>query len=530
MKDTPYTQNMDPYAENTDTTGIDSSDYIVGGQVNKCIPAKWWNTLFGSLVRRVRQSRSDFNAIYQEFLNILNEAGITPDETESAQLLQALKDIRDNQPLATHNSPGYVKSAGGKVNVSVNPSTGIMTANGVGSLANSTSGITTNPSVTDIISALTFLSSNILGRQLVIPVKPENWQIAEGDYHVYETNTDASQQSLIITATKGTSYFFETTLQPGWYRFVIWGGSGGAGASGGRARGYYSGSAIGGSSSGVVTGNNGKSGSAGNQTYPFYVDMYLPVATKIFGCLGGGGTSGSTGRGANSSGTGWDGNTGYGGAATTINTTRYRQLASRLPMFIQGLAGGTGSAPQTQAFTITDSGFSGSGTMYCGGGGGGGGNGGGTFIRVGKVPLFCSGFPGGNGGGRDSANYSVNVGGGTSVTPRSYPGATGGDGGDGYSSAIRAPLAWSWRFGSVVTNYPGIEGPEPLPAGESGRHWTYAIDARDYLSPGMRMGTITKTGNTANVSAGDADCNFNISYSLTDGFPGGIAIFRGANV
>lgn len=529
MKDTPYTQNMDPYAENTDTTGIDSSDYIVGGQVNKCIPAKWWNTLFGSLVRRARQSRSDFNAIYQEFLNVLSEAGITPDETESAQLLQALKDIRDNQPLATHNSPGYVKSAGGKVNVSVNPSTGIMTANGVGSLANSTSGITTNPSVTDIISALTFLSNNILGRQLVIPVKPENWQIAEGDYHVYETNTDASQQSLIIIATKGTSYFFETTLQPGWYRFVIWGGSGGKGGSGGNARGYYTGSSIGGGLSGRQDGNSGKSGSDGDQTYPFYVDMYLPIETNITGCLGGGGNTGSTGLSPNSSGTGWGSGSGAGGAATVINEARYKIIASRFPMFIQGLAGASGSAGQTQSFSFSTSGASGSGTMYCGGGGGGGGNGGGTFIRVGKVPLFCCGFPGGAGGGRDSGTYIQPT--SVTYTPRTYPGATGGAGGDGYSSAIRAPLVWSRRFGAIVTNYPGIEGPEPLPDVDgNGRHWVYTIDARDYLSPGMRMGTITKASNTVSISAGGADCNFTSSYSLTDGFPGGIAIFRGANI
>ena len=528
MKDTPYTQNMDPYAENTDTTGIDSSDYIIGGQVNKCIPAKWWNTLFGSLVRRARQSRSDFNAIYQEFLNTLSEAGITPDETESDQLLQALEAIRDAQPIATHNSPGYVKSAGGKVNVSVNPSTGIMTANGVGSLANSTSGITTNPSVTDIISALTFLSNNILGRQLVIPVKPENWQIADGDFHVYETNMDISQQSLIITAIRGTSYFFDTTLQPGWYRFVIWGGSGGAGGAGGNTKGSYTGSSMGGSLSGQLNGNSGNAGGAGGQTQPFYVDMYLPIATKIFGCLGGGGTAGSTGKGANNGGTGWNSNTGAGGAATIINTLRYSQLASRFPMFIQGLAGTSGSEAQTQTATISGSSWNANATMYCGGGGGGGGNGGGTFIRVGRVPLFCCGFYGGDGGGRSSGTIpQVNY---TSWSPSTYPGATGGSGGDGFSSAIRAPLTWSWHFGSIVTDHPGIEGPEPLPDDGDGHHWTYRIDARDYLSPGMRRGTITKTGNTASISAGGANCNFSTSYSLTDGFPGGIAIFRGANV
>ena len=537
MRNTPYTQNMDPYAENTDTTGIDSSDYIIGAQINKCIPAKWWNTLFGSLIRRVRQSRNDFNVIYQEFLSVLNEAGITPDEEESDQLLQALKDIRDAQPIALSDALGFVRSAGGKVNVSVNPSTGEMTAVGVGDIFSSISGITTNPSVQDIISALTFLSNNILGRQLVIPTKPENWQIADGDYWIHNSGGSGVHQNepLIILATKGKSYSFDVTLQPGWYRFAIWGGSGGKGGSGGYTRGYYSYSTPGGSGTGSTGAVNGNAGAAGTQTKPFFTDMYLPVETKINGLVGGGGNSGSTGKGANSSGAGWNSDTGAGGAATTVDADSYEYMATRMPAFIQGLAGQAGGANSELEFSFYESSVSGSGTLRCGGGGGGGGNGGGTFIRVGRTPLFCCGFPGGNGGGHSGGRISsllASFGSGSSITatPANYPSVTGGTGGNGYSAAIRAPLVWSTGFSRVVTNNPGIEGPEPLPDNGSGSHWSYQTDIREYVSPGLREGTITKTGSTASISVGGANYSFNTSYSLTDGFPGGMAIFRGVNV
>lgn len=417
MKDTPYTQNMAAYAENTDTTGIDTSDYSIGAQVNKCIPAKWWNTLFGDLVRRVRQSHSDFNAIYQEFLNVLSEAGIEPDEEESNQLLQALEALRDAQPLATHNSPGYVKSAGGKVNVSVNPSTGIMTANGVGSLNDSVSGIASNPSVTTIISALTYLSNNISGQQLVIPPKPEHWTIGTGTKDGTITNA-----WLVAIGEVGTSVYHEFIVPAGWHKICIWGGTGGQGGTGGRAMMNGSGSSQGGSISVTPEYKYGSVGSRGVAGNTSVLDVYFPTETKLQIMCGGGGRRGNNGGSpyVNASGSISSGSIAAASAVAKVNFSNsdFYKIASRLPTFLRPVASAGGSTGQSGL----QGGASGSNwgvTFYgaTGGGGGAGGIGGCTMVKFGKSIMACTGGSGGAGGssatGKLPSNWSNSGGGST---------------------------------------------------------------------------------------------------------------------
>ena len=327
MKGTQYTQLMDPYAtENAGLSSISSSNYNIGAQVNSCIPAGWWDFLFNNLVTRARQSYNDINVLYTEILNVLSAAGVTPSEADSTQLVQSLKTLFNAVPIATHNAVGKVKSSSGKGNVSVDSQTGIMTANGVGSMGDSTSGINSNPSVTDIISALGYLSRSMGGHQIAIPAKPENWQLDTTTYG-YLPNSNESNPSTnsyyefgdnpsmyeafpkgpygvpvtggnVCIATRGGVRMYRTELTPGWYRICIWGGTGGKGGnSGGQPKGSYSGSSVGGSISGTiaVSGYSANAGYDGYAGVAGYIDLYFPKATKITGILGYGGNAGQNG-------------------------------------------------------------------------------------------------------------------------------------------------------------------------------------------------------------------------------------------
>lgn len=578
MKGTQYTQLMDPYAtENAGLSPISTSNYNIGAQVNSCIPAGWWDFLFNNLVTRARQSYNDINVLYTEILNVLSAAGVTPSEADSTQLVQSLGTLFNAVPIATHNAVGKVKSSSGKGNVSVDSQTGIMTANGVGAMGDSTSGINSNPSVTNIISALSYLSRSMGGHQIAIPAKPENWQINDTEYGYFPSSNESTPSSNIalyrfeddpdgtypilwnavygvsvtggnvLLAVRGGVRMFCTVLNPGWYRICIWGGSGGKGGnSGGQPKGSYSGSSIGGSISGYIT-VSGYSANAGEDGYAGaagYIDLYFPKATKITGILGYGGNAGQNGGTPSTGGYGSPyvasgGSVGslsvkaayYAPAVQGFNVNwitkdAWHNMATRDPSFIKGTAGTSGSASGSIPVSETGSSYNYSGNCYYNGGGGGGANGGGTFIRVGDIPLFCHGGVGGDGAGHASKSFTLSVGGGTSRT-YTIPATTGGDAAVNYEGSIRAPLAMSSGFNSLVTDHPGL-----MDGTEEWRNYVIRSAPRYYMSPCLKEALISISSGTATIAAGGATTTISApsGTSKTNGFPGGIAIFRGANV
>lgn len=555
MKNTPYTQNMDPYAENTDTTGIDSSDYLIGAQINKCIPAKWWNTLFGSLIRRVRQSRNDFNVIYQEFLNVLNEAGITPDEEESDQLLQALEALRDAQPIALSDALGFVRSAGGKTNVSVNPSTGEMTAVGVGDIFSSVSGITSNPSVQDIISALTFLSVNISGRQLVIPPKPETWA---PDTCTLDGVTGITA---FVVGEVGTSKYHELEVSAGWHKICIWGGTGGYGGTGGRAMVNGSGSSIG---STVSVAPEYKYGSAGTKGLPgntSVLDVYFPVAMKLQVMCGGGGRRGNDGTSPyQTTSSSYTGSIAAVSAVSKVNfsDTDFRKIATRLPTFLRPIASGGGTAG-VAGLTGGVNGSSVTINLYgcTGGGGGAGGIGGCTMVKFGKSIMACTGGSGGAGGTSGSGKLPTsNTISGVTITQITFNGIRG-------SSLAEATFEANARL-------PMMQQRLPHPYATFGECWCtpdstpeQLYNANDNPITGDNLVTpiklvLSTSGSTHTISLAQPVRNANghivsdgadhtayelsydvtttnvyswsnSNYSITNGLPGGILVLKGDN-
>lgn len=569
MKGTQYTQLMDPYAtENAGLSPISTSNYNIGAQVNSCIPAGWWDFLFNNLVTRARQSYSDINVLYTEILNVLSAAGVTPSEADSTQLVQSLKTLFNGVPIATHNAVGRVKSSSGKGNVSVDSQTGVMTANGVGAMGSSTSGINSNPSVTDIISALAYLSHSMGGHQIAIPAKPENWQVVDDGYMYYpssvESNpstTDTIEGGIAVSgdnkclAVRGGARWFSSYMSnPGWYRIVIWGGAGGTGGSSGDLGGKVTGSSLGGSISGTwdpseypyTTGHKYTSvaGEPGGGVAIGYIDLYLPLAnTRISGLLGGGGNAGGSGGYVTTNTGNYSGSiTASGGAAVATSIKQYEliypsgaawvtrdiytSMASRLPSFIKGTAGTAGSTRTSGTFSDSTSGAGATCEWYCGGGGGGGSNGGGTFIRVGNVPLYCCGTSGGKGGSHGQFRTSSRIVSTNDSWNIYIPASTGGSAASNYEGSIRTPLATALGFSSLMTNHPGVWD------GSDTGNYIYRRMPSEYISPCMKTGSITISGSTATIDAGGATTTVSVpsGTTLTNGFPGGIAIFRGANI
>lgn len=548
MKGTQYTQLMDPYAtENAGLSPISTSNYNIGAQVNSCIPAGWWDFLFNNLVTRARQSYNDINVLYSEILNVLSAAGVTPDETVTNQLSASLTAILDAKPLATQNVLGKVKSSGGRSFVSVG-SDGTMTANGVGSItSDSNSGITLNPSVVDIVSALNFLTTNISGHEIAIPPKPEAWEIetadmTTGDFPVARGTTGDA----VFSARRGTSSYMDLTVPAGWHRICIWGGSGGRGGGCGSASWYGRIGAYGGSSS-----DNGGSlqsytaGDAGGAGRTIMLDLYLPTATMFKVLAGGGGNAGGAGGSGNVSSSG-DVSSSSGGSAgiratpVSVPNTTFYKIGTRIPSFLtpvtvgsNGVSGGKGSMSASGSYVSF------TGAYAYGGTGGSGGCGGGTMVKFGATVLCASGGDGGAGAGRSSKSGTVYpLGSGYGGSNYSIPSGSGGARGSvQYAAQVRLPFV----LGSSARTY--FFSPIGVPVLQ-GSYPDSFVTLRSLVNEDFKVEVLSSETCTLSfkeiiyTEQGQVDSiTFTPAYSWTvqsgvneaDGLGGGIAIFKGAN-
>lgn len=548
MKGTQYTQLMDPYAtENAGLSPISSSNYNIGAQVNSCIPAGWWDFLFNNLVTRARQSYSDINVLYSEILNVLSAAGVTPDESDTSQLSASLTALLNAKPLATQNILGKVKSSGGRSFVSVG-SDGTMTANGVGSItSDSNSGITLNPSVTDIISALNFLTTNISGHEIAIPPKPEAWEIetanmTNGGYPIGIGSTGDA----VFSAYRGTSSYQDLTVPAGWHRICIWGGSGGQGGGCGSASYYGRTQSYGGSESRAGgTLQNYTAGELGTAGRTIMLDLYLPTATMFKVLAGGGGNAGGNG-GSGSPGSSGDlgdasgGSAGYRAAAVSVPATTFYGIGTRIPSFLTPVTvGGNGVSGGRGSLSTGGSYVSYTGAYAYGGTGGSGGCGGGTMVKFGATVLCASGGDGGAGADRSSKSGTLYpLGSGYGGTNYSIPSGSGGArGAVQYAAQVRLPFV----LGSSARTY--FFSPIGVPV-LLGSYPGNAIMARNLVDEDFKVEVLTNGTctlsfkETTYTEQGQVDSvTYTPAYSWTvqagvtekNGLGGGIAIFKGAN-
>lgn len=91
-------ETITPYAPEAQTTQEpQGADYIQGVKVGRTIPAKWWNWLFNAGTKRLAQAKNDAQDMLTEMQNVVTDAGITLDGSDSTQLRQAVISEADKQ-------------------------------------------------------------------------------------------------------------------------------------------------------------------------------------------------------------------------------------------------------------------------------------------------------------------------------------------------------------------------------------------------------------------------------------------------
>ena len=113
------------------------------------LPAAWWNCMWYDTNRAVNCARYGLTSIIQEINSVLAAAGKQVDQCCVNQLYESIETIR--QTIGNSICAGAVKSSSASGQISINGTTGIMTANGVGNAALLT---TSSHTVTNAINEL----------------------------------------------------------------------------------------------------------------------------------------------------------------------------------------------------------------------------------------------------------------------------------------------------------------------------------------------------------------------------------------
>lgn len=91
-------ETITPYASDAQTTQEpQGTDYTQGVKVGRTVPAKWWNWLFNAGTKRLAQSKNDAQDMLTEMQNVVTDAGIALDGSDSTQLSQAVTAKADKQ-------------------------------------------------------------------------------------------------------------------------------------------------------------------------------------------------------------------------------------------------------------------------------------------------------------------------------------------------------------------------------------------------------------------------------------------------
>lgn len=145
------------------------------------LPAQWWNYYWNLITVNYSRVASYTMSLGNEIVNLLQAANMEPSEDTQNQVLQAVRYI--SRIIATADVAGAVKSSQASGKVSVDPTTGIMTANGMGDTANLNTDLKTTlvAAINEVLTKLgqqdTSLRNYIDEKQLKIrigaPTKPQ---------------------------------------------------------------------------------------------------------------------------------------------------------------------------------------------------------------------------------------------------------------------------------------------------------------------------------------------------------------------
>lgn len=161
-------------------TPIPAKDQPTEEDINKGVspldplPAQWWNYYWNIITTNYSKVASYTMSLGNEIVNLLKAANMKPSATTQDQVLQAVRYL--SRVIATTDVPGAVKSSSASGNVSVNPTTGIMTANGMGDTANLNTSLKTtlvdaiNEVITKLSQQNTDLRNYIDEKQLKIRI------------------------------------------------------------------------------------------------------------------------------------------------------------------------------------------------------------------------------------------------------------------------------------------------------------------------------------------------------------------------
>ncbi len=121
------------------------------------LPAAWWNWFWHEITLNEGRTVEMLDSIFAELTKLLRDAGINTNNPEVLnQVSLAVQTIA--KWIATEERPGAVVSSSAKGKVSVDVETGVMTANGLGDVADLNEGIllrnTTVEAINDVLAQL----------------------------------------------------------------------------------------------------------------------------------------------------------------------------------------------------------------------------------------------------------------------------------------------------------------------------------------------------------------------------------------
>lgn len=115
------------------------------------LPAAWWNWFWHEITLNEGRTVEMLDSIFAELTKLLRDAGIDTNNPEVLnQVSSAVQTIA--KWIATEERPGAVVSSSAKGKVSVDGTTGVMTANGLGDVNNLSEGILLRSTAVDAIN------------------------------------------------------------------------------------------------------------------------------------------------------------------------------------------------------------------------------------------------------------------------------------------------------------------------------------------------------------------------------------------
>lgn len=123
-------ETMNVYASQSQyIKGPDKAAQVAGTVPLDTLPADWWNWLWKQITTRINEASSGMGSVYNEILSVLEEASVTPSETSTTDLVNAIKAIAHT--IGSSTTAGAVKSSATSGYVAIDAD-GYMTPNGMG--------------------------------------------------------------------------------------------------------------------------------------------------------------------------------------------------------------------------------------------------------------------------------------------------------------------------------------------------------------------------------------------------------------